>query len=70
MIRNPSTKKTSVLCPHLEVNFRLLHKNYYSRLRNKVTKFGAPGNKKTPCSFDNPINDIYYINQNTVKHEH
>ena len=21
-------------------------------------------------SFDNPINDIYYINQNTIKHEH
>ena len=20
--------------------------------------------------FDNPINDIYYINQNTIKHEH
>jgi len=23
-----------------------------------------------PHSFDNPINDIYYINQNTIKHEH
>jgi len=23
-----------------------------------------------PYLFDNPKNDIYYINQNTVKHEH
>ena len=24
----------------------------------------------SPYSLNNPINDIYYINQNTVKHEH
>jgi hypothetical protein len=70
MICDPSIKKPSVLCPHLEVNFRLLHKNYWCRLRNNVTKFGAPGNRTPPYSFDNPINDIYYINQDTVKHEH
>ena len=23
-----------------------------------------------PHSIDKPINDIYYINQNTIKHEH
>ena len=40
MIHDSSTKISSALYPHLDVHFSLLHKNYWRRLRNNVTKFG------------------------------
>ena len=55
-----------VLRVQLDVNFSLLNSNY------SLIMLQSSGHLATerPFSFDNPINNIYYINQNTVKHEH
>ena len=69
-----TNSKTPITIISIDKIINTFISSLFFHFTSKVTQSQLPSQWKSnvPCanSFDNPINDIYYKNENTVKHEH